>query len=97
MNTGFRVFTEKQIRQLKALWSKKTEYFKKNRHYRYHNTGSFYSLFEACKVIGISTATFKKYEGQLFPLTRRDELGRRLFTEKDIEEIKEVWENHKKR
>lgn len=93
-NTGFRIFTEKQIIELKALWNKKTEYLHKKRHYHYHKTGDFYSLSEACKIIGISTVTFRKHEGTPFPLVRRDKNGRRLFTKENIEQIKEVWENH---
>jgi len=44
----------------------------------------------------ISQVTFKKYEGKLFPLARRDN-GRRIFAKHEIEQIKEIWENHKKK
>ncbi|MBW2040273.1 MAG: MerR family transcriptional regulator [Deltaproteobacteria bacterium] len=95
--TGFRIFTKHQANQLEALWSKRAEFFSKNRHYHYHKTKNFYSLFEACKLIGISRKTFRKYEGVLFPVIWRDNKGgRRLFTEKDIEQIRKTWEDHKK-
>jgi DNA-binding transcriptional MerR regulator len=78
------------------MWSKGQEIRRKEKHYHYHKTGSFYSLSEACKAIGISRVTFRRYEGKLFPHIMRDEAGRRLFSREDIEQIKEIWENHKK-
>jgi ACT domain-containing protein len=81
---------------LKILWNKRAEYLSSKRHYHYHKTQNFYSLLEACKIIGISRKTFVKYEGQLFPVIWRDnKAGRRLFTQRDIEQIKQAWENHK--
>jgi len=94
-NTGFRIFTEKQITQLKELWIKKIEYLHKKRHYHYHKTGNLYSLSEACRFIGIIQVTFRKYEGKLLPFARRDNSGRRIFTKQEIEQIKEIWKNHK--
>jgi predicted site-specific integrase-resolvase len=96
--TGFRIFTKYQTNQLKKLWDKRTEYYSRNRHYHYHKTKNFYSFAEACKLIGISKKTFKKYEGGLFSMIWRDDkAGRRLFTGKDIEQIRKTWEEHKKR
>lgn len=87
-----------QVKKLRVLWGKRAECLSKKRHYHYHKTRNFYSLFEACRLIGISQVTFKKHEGILFPSIWRDEkAGRRLSTEKDIAQIKEIWEKHKKR
>ena len=85
-----------EINRLKNIWDGKEEILRNERHYHYHKTRSFYSLPEACKAIQISRVTFRKYEGKLFPHVIRDEAGRRLFTREDIEQIKEIWENHKK-
>jgi DNA-binding transcriptional MerR regulator len=42
-------------------------------------------------MIGISRKTFTKYEGKLFPSAWRDnKAGRRLFTEKDIQQIRQT-------
>ncbi len=47
-------------------------------------------------MIGISRKTFQKYEGNLFPIAWRDDrMKRRLFTDKDVRQIKEAWEKHK--
>jgi len=67
MSNNFSIFTNHQVNQLKALWSKKAEYLSKSRHYRYHKAKNFYSLLETCKVIGISRKTFRNYEGVLLP------------------------------
>lgn len=84
---GFRIFTKQEANQLRKLWDNRAEYFSRNRHYRYHKTRNFYSLAEACKQIGISQKTFRQHEGSLFPVIWRDnKAGRRLFTEKDIEQ-----------
>jgi hypothetical protein len=96
-DNGFRIFTKQEANQLKSLWESRAEYFSRNRHYRYHKTRNFFSLAEACQAIGISRKTFRKYEGVLFPVIWRDnKAGRRLFTEKDIEQIRKAWENYKK-
>jgi hypothetical protein len=47
-------------------------------------------------MIGISRKTFTKYEGNLFPKPWRDNKeAKRLFTEKDIQQIRETWEKRK--
>lgn len=94
--SGYRIFTQQEINQLKDIWGRREEIFMKERHYHYHKTGRHHSLSEAYKVVGISRVTYRKYEGKLFPLARRDEAGRRIFTKKAIEEIKELWENHRR-
>jgi len=95
---GFRIFTKNEVNHLKILWNKRSEYLKRERHYHYHKTKNFFSLLEACRLIGISRKTFTKYEGKLFPLIWRDDrVGRRLFTDRDIEQISQAWEEHKKK
>jgi DNA-binding transcriptional MerR regulator len=97
LTNGFRIFTKQEAQRLKTLWENRAEYFSRNRHYRYHKTRNFFSLAEACQQIGISSKTFRKYEGILFPVIWRDnKAGRRLFTEKDIDQIKQAWEKHKR-
>lgn len=78
------------------MWDNRKEYYEKNRHYRYHKTGDFYSLTEVCKALGVSVVTYRNYEGKLFPLVQRDEAGRRLFTQEDIEQIKGIWKEYRK-
>ena len=93
---GFRIFTQKEVNQLKTLWNKRQEYLSKQRHYHYHKTKNFYSLLEVCRIVGISRKTFQKYEGKLFPMAWRDDrMKRRLFTDKDVRQIREAWEKHK--
>ncbi len=55
-----------------------------------------FSVIEACKEIGISTTTYKRYEGKIFPLAKRSKRGRRIFKKEEIEQIKEIWEKIKK-
>jgi DNA-binding transcriptional MerR regulator len=93
---GFRIFTKQELNQLKILWNKRAEYLSSKRHYHYHKTQNFYSLLEVCRIVRISRKTFQKYEGKLFPMAWRDDkMKRRLFTDKDVRQIKEAWEKHK--
>ena len=54
-------------------------------------TGKFLSLFEVCKLIGIKPTTYRRYEGGLFPKAKRLDNNYRIFTEEDVEVLREIW------
>ena len=52
---------------------------------------TYYKTNEACKMAGISRATFFRWvkEGAIEDVSRKDRRGWRLFTEEEIEKLKE--------
>jgi len=53
-------------------------------------TGKFLSLSEACEIIGIKPTTYRRYEGGLFPRTKRLENNHRVFTNEDMEALRKI-------
>ena len=55
------------------------------------NGTTYYKTQEACKIAGISRATFFRWlkEGTVEDVRHKDRRGWRLFTAKDIERLKE--------
>jgi len=54
------------------------------------NGQTYYRTLEACKIAGISRATFFRWlkEGIVEDMASRDRRGWRLFTEEDIEKMR---------
>lgn len=61
------------------------------RHDPNRKTSQFLSTREACELIGMSTKTYLRNEGKLFPIAKRARNGFRIFTQKDVDLLKKVW------
>ena len=59
--------------------------------------GEFLLICDVCKAIGIDHKTYRRYEGDLFPVAKRLPNGYRIFTEEDLEKLKLLWEKRKER
>lgn len=58
-------------------------------------TGSYLSLREACKLIGIDQKTYIRNEGKLFPKTKRLGNGFRVFEYEDAMALRHIWKAKK--
>lgn len=61
----------------------------------FDDAGRTYRIGELAKELDRSTLTIKKWEAKgLIPSARRDSRGWRFYTEDDVNEIKNVLEEH---
>ncbi|RJP65941.1 MAG: MerR family transcriptional regulator [Candidatus Abyssobacteria bacterium SURF_17] len=61
-------------------------------------TRNYYSTYDVCKILGIDHKTYRRYEGKLFPMARRNSRnGFRMFSEEDVKDLKKIWNKRRKR
>jgi len=60
-------------------------------------TRDYYSTYDVCRILGIDHKTYRRYEGKLFPIAKRDpKNGFRMFSDEDVEKLKKLWRKHRK-
>ena len=60
-------------------------------------TEGYYSTYGVCKILGMDHKAYRRYEGKLSPVVRRNPRnGFRIFSEVDVEELKRLWKKGEK-